>query len=161
MPATASCGPDTGQATRPAVYQPRLPDHSVAYQVVQRHLEIRLERAQSADPAGDAMPEYVERDFRQYLGWGILANGFARARCDHCGHDFLVAFSCKGRGVCPACNTRRIDETAAHLVDHVFPQVPERQWVFSLPKRLRNFLHHDARLVNAVLGFSSPKSKRH
>ncbi len=24
-------------------------------------------------------------------------NGFARARCPDCGHDFLVAFSCKGR----------------------------------------------------------------
>jgi hypothetical protein len=96
-----------------------------------------LELAQSADPDGDAIPEYVERDFRQYWGCGILANGFARARCDHCGHDFLVAFSCKGRGVCPSCNTRRMDETAAHLVDHVFPQVPVRQWVLSLPKRLR------------------------
>ena len=24
-----------------------------------------------------------------------------------CGHDFLVAFSCKGRGVCPSCNAHR------------------------------------------------------
>lgn len=38
---------------------------------------------------------------------GILAHGFARARCDECGHDFLIAFSCKGRGICPSCNTRR------------------------------------------------------
>ena len=50
-------------------------------------------------------------------------------------------------------NTRRMDETAAHLVDHVFPRVPVRQWVLSLPKRLRYFLHQDARLVNAILGF--------
>jgi hypothetical protein len=28
------------------------------------------------------------------LECGILAYGFARARCDECGHDFLVAFSC-------------------------------------------------------------------
>ncbi|MBK1650193.1 hypothetical protein CKO36_16715 [Rhabdochromatium marinum] len=32
-----------------------------------------------------------------------------------------MAFSCKGRGVCPSCNTRRMAETAAHLVDHVLP----------------------------------------
>ena len=92
MPAIASCGPDTRQATRPAVYQPRRPERSVAYQVVQRHLETWLERAQCADPDGDVVPEYVERDFRQYLGCGIIANGFARARCGHCGHDFLLAF---------------------------------------------------------------------
>jgi hypothetical protein len=42
-------------------------------------------------------------------------------------------------------------ETAAHLVDHVLPQVPVRQWVLSLPKRLRYFLHHRAELVNPVL----------
>ena len=42
-------------------------------------------------------------------------------------------------------------ETAAHLVDHVFPQLPVRQWVLSLPKRLRCFLRHDRRTVTAVL----------
>ena len=42
-------------------------------------------------------------------------------------------------------------ETAAHLVDHVFPRLPVRQWVLSLPKRLRYFLRHDARTVTAVL----------
>ena len=46
---------------------------------------------------------------------------------------------------------RRMAETAAHRVDHVFPEAPVRQWVLSLPKRLRDFLHHDARLVNPVL----------
>lgn len=28
-------------------------------------------------------------------------------------------------------------QTAAHLVDHVIPPVPVRQWVISVPKRLR------------------------
>ncbi|WP_413882002.1 transposase zinc-binding domain-containing protein [Candidatus Aalborgicola defluviihabitans] len=32
---------------------------------------------------------------------GIFAHGFARAWCDDCGHDYFVAYSCKGRGVCP------------------------------------------------------------
>ena len=31
-------------------------------------------------------------------------------------------------------------QTAAHLVDHVIPPVPVRQWVISLPKRLRGVL---------------------
>jgi hypothetical protein len=73
------------------------------------------------------VPAYVEREFRRYLECGILAYGFARARCPDCGHDFLVAFSCKGRGLCPSCNARRMAETAAHLVDHVFPPLPVRQ----------------------------------
>jgi hypothetical protein len=42
-------------------------------------------------------------------------------------------------------------ETAAHLVDHVFPPVPVRQWVLSLPKRLRPYLHYDPTLAGTVL----------
>jgi len=63
--------------------------------------------------------QVVERDFRKYLDCGIPARGFARPRCKDCGHDDLIAFSCKARGACPSCNTRRMVEIAAHLVDHV------------------------------------------
>jgi hypothetical protein len=63
----------------------------------------------------------------------------------------LVAFSCKGRGVCPSCNARRMVEVAAHLTDHVLPPLPIRQWVLSLPKRIRPFLPHDPDLAGAVL----------
>ncbi len=52
-------------------------------------------------------------------------------------------------------NSSRIglDESPAHLVDHVFPDVPVRQWVLSLPYRLRYQLawNHDlCREVTAV-----------
>ncbi|MBK7237549.1 MAG: transposase zinc-binding domain-containing protein [Sterolibacteriaceae bacterium] len=81
----------------------------------------------------------------------ILAHGFARARCAACGHDFLIADSCKGRGVCPACNARRMVETAAHLADHVIPRLPVRQWVLSVPKRLRYFLQNDPAVETLAL----------
>lgn len=79
----------------------------------------------------------MRKAFEKYLECGIFVHGFARARCDDCGHDYFIAFSCKGRGICPSCNTRRMVETAAHLTDHVFPRLPVRQWVLSVPKRLR------------------------
>ncbi|WP_373368372.1 transposase zinc-binding domain-containing protein [Ottowia beijingensis] len=63
----------------------------------------------------------MRKAFAKYLECGIFAHGFARARCGDCGHDYFVAFSCKGRGVCPSCTTRRMVETAAHLNDHVSP----------------------------------------
>ena len=100
---------------------------------------------------GDGVPPWVERDFRAYLRCGILAHGFARARCSGCGYDFLVAFSCKSRGVCPSCNARRMVETAAHLVDYVLPPLPVRQWVLSVPKRLRPFPHHNPAIAGVVL----------
>jgi hypothetical protein len=74
-----------------------------------------------------------------------------RARCEDCGHERLIPFSCKGRGICPSCNARRMCEVAAHLTDHVLPHVPARQWVLSVPKRLRPYLHHDERVADAVL----------
>ena len=94
---------------------------------------------------------FVRQAFRKYLECGIFAHGFARARCDDCGHDYFVAYSCKGRGVCPSCNTRRMVETAAHLTDHVLPRLPVRQWVLSVPKRLRYFMQRDGAVLSMVL----------
>ena len=88
-------------------------------------------------------PPHVQRKPSKYLECGIFAHGFARAWCDDCGHNYFLAYSCKGRGVCPSCNTRRMVETAAHLTDHVFPRLPVRQWVLSVPKRLRYFMQRD------------------
>jgi len=49
------------------------------------------------------------REFRALLRCGCLAGGFARFRCDDCGLDRLVPFSCKGTAVCASCgpSTRR------------------------------------------------------
>ena len=135
----------------PARYRPRRPSQSVLYRCVQEHLETWLAQCRDGHDDEWSVPEYVEREFRRYLDCGILAHGFARARCGQCGHDFLIAFSCKGRGVCPSCNTRRMVATAAHLTDHVLPPLPVRQWVLAVPKRLRYFLQRDADLQGAAL----------
>ena len=100
---------------------------------------------------GFGPPAWVERSLRAYLRCGILAHGFARAQCVDCGHERLVPFSCKALGVCPSCNTRRMAEVAAHVTDHVLPHLPVRQWVLSVPKRLRPFLHHNPEIAGAVL----------
>jgi hypothetical protein len=41
-------------------------------------------------------------------------------------------------------------QTAAHLVDRVIPPVPVRQWVISVPKRLRCFLADRPEAVTAL-----------
>ena len=133
----------------------RHPDGTLLYETVAEHFETWLELASAGqfDGQGDhhTPKPYVRQAFRKYLECGIFAHGFTRARCDDCGHDYFVAFSCKGRGVCPSCNTRRMVETAAHLTDHVFPRLPVRQWVLSVPKRLRYFMQRDGAVLNMVL----------
>lgn len=42
-------------------------------------------------------------------------------------------------------------DTASHLVDHVLPIVPVRQWVLSTPFALRYKMAYDARLMSEVL----------
>ncbi len=42
-------------------------------------------------------------------------------------------------------------EVAAHLTDEVIPHLPVRQWVLSVPKRLRPFLHDTPEVASAVL----------
>ena len=44
-----------------------------------------------------------------------------------------------------------MSDAAAHLVDDVFPEVPTRQWVCSLPWRLRVLLGYDRRLCAEVM----------
>ena len=76
----------------------RRPEHLPLYRTVQVHLETYLALAREGHDDGEGVPRYVEGEFRRYLECGILARGFARARCGECGHDFLIAISCKGRG---------------------------------------------------------------
>jgi ribosomal protein S27AE len=80
----------------PGRYRPRRPSASVLYRCVQEHLETWLAQCRGGHDDTWSVPDHVEREFRRYLECGILAHGFARARCGRCGHDFLIAFSCKG-----------------------------------------------------------------
>ena len=68
------------------------------YRTVQTHFAIWLALRHDECDDADAVPGHVERDFRP-LECGILAHGFARALWAQCGHDFLIVFSCKVRGV--------------------------------------------------------------
>ena len=78
-----------------------------------------------------------------YLDCGLLENGFARVRCGSCRAEYLVAFSCKGRGLCPSCAAKRAAALAAFLREEVLADVGHAQWVFSIPKVLRPyFLYH-------------------
>jgi hypothetical protein len=119
-----------------ATYEPRDPSSTVLYDVIAAHLETFLASLDD-DPDAKGLPDYVRREFYDYLQCGILAHGFLRLRCDNCQKEVLLAFSCKRRGFCPSCSGRRMAQAAAHLVEGVMPWVPTRQWVVSVPTPLR------------------------
>jgi hypothetical protein len=83
-------------------YQPRHAEASVLHGVSRERLDDFLRAA--ADRAdGTGLPEFIAREFREFLTCGLLAHGFARVRCQCCACERLVPFSCKGRGFCPSC----------------------------------------------------------
>ncbi|APW46398.1 transposase zinc-binding domain-containing protein [Rhodoferax antarcticus] len=114
-------------------YNPRHPERTLLYRTIAEHFETWLELSSAGqfDGQGDnhTPPAYVEKAFRKYLECGIFAHGFARVRCDDCGDDFLVAFSCKGRGVCPSCNTQRCASSSGWCVHACCPIAPVRHSV--------------------------------
>ena len=101
---------------------------------------------------GKVLPDYVRREFEEYLKCGCLEHGFYRVRCESCHEERLLAFSCKKRGFCPSCGARRMADSAALLVDEVLPHKPMRQWVFSVPFPLRFLFASRPAIMGKVLG---------
>jgi hypothetical protein len=131
----------------PRAHVRHAPQETALWRVLRSEAQTLMESAASA---GAPLPRYVQDELHASLRCGVLACGFARARCPDCGRDKLVAFSCKKRGVCPSCGGRRMSETAAELVTRVVPEVPVRQWVLSLPWALRLPVARDSTLLTKV-----------
>ncbi len=72
------------------VYRPRNPRQSPLYRCVRRHVP-ELEQA-------DAFRRCIEKQvLERFVACGDLHRGVARIHCDGCGHDYLLAYSCKTR----------------------------------------------------------------
>src|SRR5690606_12784525 len=104
----------------------------------------------ASDPSRTTWPSYVVDELRSFVKCGLPEFGFAMFVCGSCHGEHIVGLSCKGRGFCPSCTGRRMAETAAHLSDHVFPNVSLRQWVISVPQALRYWLNRNPALLTAV-----------
>lgn len=131
-------------------YRRREPEGTLFYSVVANELAGLREALARSSPYGSGLPKHVDKDLEAYLKCGILKHGFARVLCRRCHAEHLVAFSCKGR-ICPSCSSRRMSDTAAHLVDRVLPHAPFRQWVVTFPRRVRHHLAADPKLATEAL----------
>jgi hypothetical protein len=123
-------------------------EHTLLYQIVEDYYPAFVSHMAARETA---LPGYVQREFEDYLKCGRLEHGFLRLRCDSCHAEHLLAFSCKRRGFCPSCGARRMAESAALLVDEVFPEQPVRQWVLSFPYALRLLLASRPMITSQVL----------
>ncbi|HUE87116.1 MAG TPA: transposase zinc-binding domain-containing protein, partial [Vicinamibacterales bacterium] len=81
---------------------------------------------------------------------GDLHCGFARIRCGGCGHDLLLAFSCKTRYFCPSCHQKRVLAYGEWVEQCVLRPVPHRQYVFTVPKLIRPFFAYRRSLLGEL-----------
>ena len=133
------------------VYRPRRPQASPLYRLIEDHFE-------------EFCTVYDERFSRRWGYWrkvvgdvvekfqacGILKHGFARVRCGGCRHEFLLAFSCKCRYFCPSCHAKRLAIWRIWLEETLLADVPHRQVVLAVPKRLRPYFLYDRKLLGEL-----------
>jgi len=134
-----------------AVCRPRKPQNSPYYQCVKDHFEAfegiyddRFERAY-----GFFRP-YIKEVIHRYLDCGVLHNGFAWIRCGDCGHEYLLAFSCKRRHFCPSCHQKRVVEFGQWLCEAGIKAVPHLHLVMGIPKVLRRYFMYDRNLLSEL-----------
>ncbi len=131
-----------------SIYQPRRPRASPFWQVVHTAWDDFLTSYEKHhQPAmGPLRPESVTA-VQAYYRCGDLTTGFTRYHCPDCGHERLLAFTCKARHICPACHQRRTRQTAEWIATHDCHPVPHRQLVFTIPKVLRGIFRKRRRLL--------------
>jgi hypothetical protein len=132
------------------VYTRRQPEKTALFQVVQQHL-LTFEQEWTDKSDGRTLPKFVLDELHGFMACGVLGRGLAHLYCDACREHHVVAFSCKARAVCPSCLGRRMNEGALNLVDHVLPDVPLRQFVFTVAFPLRFPLAFDGALLGQVV----------
>ena len=142
--ASQVCEPD-------ACYKPSHPQATALYRLLESLYDrVKLLWEEQYEARYGYWRGLVDEAVARYLDCGVLECGFARIFCDACRHEFLVAFSCKGRGLCPSCAAKRGAELALFLQDEVLAPVDHVQWVFTLPKMLRPCFLYDRELLGEL-----------
>ncbi len=119
-------------------YRPRRPQASPLYRLVQDHFRtLETVYDERFAPTHGPWRAVVREVADKFLACGILDHGFARVRCATCAHEYLLAFSCKGRYFCPSCHAKRLTLWTLWLDETLLAPVPHRQVVLTIPKRLR------------------------
>jgi ribosomal protein S27E len=86
----------------------------------------------------------------RYLDCGNPRCGFARIRCPDCHAEHLLMFSCRTRGFCPSCHSKRLEEWGEWMREELLLDVPHRQVVFTIPRMLRIFFKYNRRLLGEL-----------
>ena len=80
------------------LYRARHPRQSPLWQCAHRHFAAFAQiYPQDYQRHFGPLRPVISQVVHKFLDCGNLDRGFARVRCDHCRHEYLLAFSCKTR----------------------------------------------------------------
>jgi len=132
-----------------AVYHPRNPFTSSLYQLLNNHFQqFKLSYQQEFSAKYGFYRSVVSEVVHAYFECGDLKKGFARIRCPDCHHEFLLAFSCRGRWFCPSCHAKKVVQFGEVLRENILYPLPHRQYVFSIPIILRKYFLYNRKLLS-------------
>jgi transposase-like protein len=133
------------------VYQPRHAKVTTLYQCISNHFQEfeSLYPEKYQERYGFYRP-VIQKVVEKFLDCGDLTQGFARIKCGQCQHEYLLAFSCKGRYFCPSCHQKRVLQFGEWVTEQVLAPIPHRQYVFTIPKILRVYFRKDRRLLGKL-----------
>ena len=133
------------------VYRARNPKKSLLWQIAHRHYdEFEAAYPEAYQPRYGALRPIIPEVVHKFLECGNLEHGFARVRCDHCEHEYLLAFSCKSRWFCPSCHQKNVQTTARFILDQVVAPVPHRHYVLAIPRMLRPYFQRHRHLLKRL-----------
>jgi hypothetical protein len=132
-------------------YRPRQPAKTPFYRCLedyweefQRGYEVLFESVYG--PLRAAVSRAVER----FLKCGILHYGFARLKCQGCGRNRFLAYSCRTRRLCPSCAAKRVAAFTDWVAAEALEPVSHRQVVFTIPKLLRPVFRKNRKLLGLL-----------
>jgi hypothetical protein len=133
------------------VYRAKNPKKSPLWQCARRHYDQFAEIYPEAyQPRYGILRSIIPEVVHKFLDCGNLERGFARIRCDHCRHEYLLAFSCKCRWFCPSCHQKNVQTTARFILHQVVAPVPHRHYVLAIPKMLRPYFQRHRYLLKSL-----------
>jgi hypothetical protein len=133
------------------VYRARNPKKSPLWQCAHRHYaEFEDIYQEVYQPRYGILRPIIPEVVHKFLECGDLERGFARIRCDHCEHEYLLAFSCKSRWFCPSCHQKNVQTTARFILERVVAPVPHRHYVLAIPRMLRPYFQRHRHLLKRL-----------
>ena len=110
-----SCKPSAGSPSGPRLaplhHERHRPEQSTQHQLLPQDAGSFIAHTEAS--TGAELPRFVKNDFDACLECGMVPHGFTRLRFSDCGHDKLLAFSCKRRAVCPSCRAANVVDGSA------------------------------------------------